>query len=88
MRKRKGKVQNNGRVRFCSLDYYKTLATDIQSKIDKIKTYYVDENQISVNYENGFSATYDVSMGDKQLKQVIKIINAYLGGTGNGTQQQ
>lgn len=86
MRKRKGKVQHNGRVRFCSLDYYKTLVTGIPSKIDKIKTYYVDENQISVNFENGFSTTYDVSMGDNQLKQVIKIINAYLGGIGNGAQ--
>lgn len=87
MRKRQGKVQHNGRVRFCSLDYYKTFVTGTPSEIDKIKTYYVDENQISVNFENGFSTTYDVSMGDKQLKQIIKIINAYLGGTGNGTQQ-
>lgn len=87
-RTKKGKVQHKKRVRFLSLDYYRTLVTGKITDIQGIKAYTCDENVIKVMYDNGHMATYYVNEGEYQLKQVIKIINAYIGGTGDGTQQQ
>lgn len=82
----KGIVRHNKRVRFCSLDYYKYCCTDEQSSIEGIHNYKCDAYTVTIHYENGYVKVYDVSDGDTQLKQVIKIINAYLGGSGDGAQ--
>lgn len=68
------------RVRFLSLDFYRTLVTGICTKIIGIKSYYCNENMIRVYYDDGFQQTYFVNEGETQLKQVIKQINAHLGG--------
>ena len=86
-RKTKGKVQHNKRVRFCSLDYYKYLCITTKSNIEGIDNYYCTPSTIWIDYSSGKIVNYDVSRGEKQLKQVIKIINAYIGGTGDGAQQ-
>lgn len=86
-RKTKGKVQHRRRVRFLCLDYYRTLVTGETTMIEGITTYRCDTNTIDVWFDNGMLRVYKVNEGEKQLKQVIKIINAYLGGTGDGTQQ-
>lgn len=85
-RKRKIKVDKK-RVRFLSLDYYRTIVTGKTTVIEGIDCYFCDDNSIKVHYTNGFVTTYFVNEGEKQLKQVVKIINAYLGGFGDGTQQ-
>lgn len=87
-RKTKGKVNHKKRVRFLCLDYYRTLVTGKTTKIEGITSYVCDENIIDILFDNGMIKVYKVNEGEKQLKQVIKIINAYLGGTGDGTQQQ
>lgn len=79
-RKTKGVVQHNKRVRFCTLDYYRTLVTGISSEIEGIKQYYCDSNKICIYFDNGYHNEYDITFGEIQLKQVVKEINAYLGG--------
>lgn len=76
----KGKVQHNKRVRFCSLDYYRTICTNSESDIQGIKRYACDDNFINVEYDTGIIIKYPVFEGKKQLKQVVKEINKYLGG--------
>lgn len=85
-RNTKGKVQHNKRVRFCSLDYYRTLVTSEQTNIEGIAWYSCTDSSITVVYVSELRVIYDVSNGEKQLKQVIKVINAYIGGRGNGAQ--
>lgn len=87
-RRTKGKVRHNKRVRFCCLDYYRQLVTGKSTDIEGIKTYVCTDAVIRVQYDSGMINTYFVNEGENQLKQVIKIINAYIGGTGNGSQQQ
>lgn len=87
-RKTKGKVNHKRRVRFCSLDYYRQLVTGKSTDIAGIKNYVCTDAVIRVQFESGMMNTYFVNEGEEQLKQVIKIINAYIGGTGNGAQQQ
>lgn len=86
MKTKKGKVNHKCRVRINRLDYYRQLVTGKSTKIEGIKSYICTDNHISVLYENGWSNTYFLNNGETQLKQVIKIINAYIGGTGNGVQ--
>ena len=74
------------RVRFCQLDYYRQIVTGETTKIQGIDTYIATDNAVKVLYANGLYKVYKVNEGEKQLKQVIKIINAYLGGTGDGAQ--
>lgn len=88
MRGKKGTGIKKARVRFCSLDYYRYLCTGLQSKIQGIAMYFADENLLTVFYDSGLKMVYKVNAGERQLKQVIKIVNAYIGGTGDGTQQQ
>jgi hypothetical protein len=68
------------------------LVTGKSSDIEGIKSYVCTDNAIHVIYESGLIMTYNVNDGryndEYQLKQVIKVINAYIGGTGDGTQQQ
>lgn len=85
--KSKCKVNHKNRVRFLQLDYYRQLVTGRSTKIEGIRTYTSSNDCVAVDYENGRLATYRVNEGEKQLKEVIKIINAYIGGTGDGTQQ-
>ena len=87
-RKNKGFVQHKKRVRFCSLDYYKHLVTGKVTDIEGIKFYLCNDNTIHSWYDNGHEAIFVVNEGESQLKQAIKQINAYLGGTIDGTQQQ
>jgi hypothetical protein len=76
------------RVRFISLDYYRYIVTGKPTDIQGIKSYHCDDNIIDVEYENGFKYRYYINSGEHQLKSVIKIINKYLGGDSDGTQQQ
>ena len=85
---KKGKVNHKKRVRFLCLDYYRQLVTGKSTNIEGIKTYVCTDNTVHVEFESGLIKTYVVNEGEYQLKQVIKVINAYLGGTGAGTQQQ
>ena len=87
-RKTKGKVHHKKRVRFLCLDYYRQLVTGKSTDIEGIKSYVCTDAAIRVIYDSGLMATYIVNEGEYQLKQVIKVINAYIGGTGNGAQQQ
>lgn len=87
MRGKKGTGQQKERVRFCRLDYYRYLCTGEPSKIQGIDNYIADENVISVIYKNDEIRRYKVNDGERQLKDVIKIINNYIGGRGDGTQQ-
>ena len=80
------KVTKHRRVRFLSLDYYRTICTGFKTDIVGIKDYYCDDDVINVHYESGLCKAYAVNEGEHQLKEVIKIINAYIGGTGNGAQ--
>lgn len=85
---RKKKVNcTKRRVRFLSLDYYRNIVTGKQTNILGINSYVADDNRLMVNYSSGLSKVYFVHEGEKQLKQVIKVINAYIGGTGDGAQQ-
>lgn len=84
--KTKGKVRHNKRVRFWQLDYYRNLATGSQTEIEGIKWYVCMANYINIEYDSGLIKTYDVHEGEKQLKHVIKVINHYIGGTGDGAQ--
>lgn len=88
MSKKRKIISNKQRVRFCSLDYYRTIVTGKESDILGIKYYRCDDDTIVVQYENGFKYTYFVNEGEHQLKEVVKIINKYLGGECDGTQQQ
>ena len=74
------------RVRFCQLDYYRQIVTGETTKIQGIDTYVATDNVVKVLYTNGLYRVYNVNEGKKQLKDVIKIINAYLGGVGDGAQ--
>lgn len=85
MRKKKVNCTKE-RVRFCQLDYYRQIVTGETTKIQGIDTYVATDNVVKVLYANGLYKVYKVNEGEKQLKEVIKIINAYLGGTGNGAQ--
>lgn len=92
-RKIKGKVNHKKRVRFLRLDYYRQLVTGHSTEIEGIELYVCTDNTIYVLYDSGKSVTYDITAekyhdSEYQLKQVIKVINAYIGGTGDGTQQQ
>lgn len=92
-RKTKGKVQHKKRVRFLRLDYYRQLVTGKSTDIEGIKNYVCTDNTIHVIYESGLVMTYNINDvgyydSEYQLKRVIKVINAYIGGTGDGTQQQ
>ena len=85
---RKKKVNcTKRRVRFLSLDYYRNIVTGKQTNILGIDSYSADDNKILVNYSSGLTKVYFVNEGENQLKRVIKIINAYIGGTGDGSQQ-
>lgn len=84
----KGKVNHKKRVRFLCLDYYRQLVTGKSTDIEGIRAYVCTDNTIHVLFDNGLTQTYIVNEGEHQLKQVIKVINAYLGGNGDGTQQQ
>lgn len=85
-KERKGKVQHNGRVRFLQLDYYRYLATCKTTKIQGIYYYLCMPTYINIQYDSGLTKTYDVHEGEHQLKHVIKVINAYIGGNGDGAQ--
>lgn len=74
------------RVRFLSLDYYRNIVTGKPTNILGITSYSADDNKILVNYSSGLTKVYFVNEGENQLKRVIKIINAYIGGTGDGAQ--
>ena len=74
------------RSRFLRFDYYRYIVTGMQSKIAGIYEYSCTDNAIHIHFENGFVKSYKVNEGEEQLKQVIKIINAYIGGTGDGAQ--
>lgn len=87
-RKTKGKVRHHKRVRFLCLDYYRQLVTGKSTEIEGITSYVCTDAAIRVIYDNGKMETYIVNEGEYRLKQVIKIINAYIGGTGDGAQQQ
>lgn len=87
MRKRtKGIVRTKKRVRFLCLDYYRTLVTGDFTQIQGITQYFCNENEIQVLFDNGFIKVYPVNEGERQLKDVIKAINAYLGGATDGAQ--
>ena len=68
------------RVRFLSLDYYRTLVTGKCTPIEGIHSYWADDEIINVHFENGYCKTYIVNEGEYQLKQAVKMINTYLGG--------
>ena len=74
------------RVRFCQLDHYRKIVTGVSTKIVGIEDYVSNDDFIKVMYVTGLIKTYYINEGEKQLKEVIKIINAYLGGTGDGAQ--
>ena len=82
----KGKVNHKKRVRFCCLDYYRTIVTGEVTNIDGITQYFCNDNEIHVLFDNGFIRVYPVNEGERQLKEVIKAINAYLGGNSDGAQ--
>ena len=88
MRGKKGTGTSKARVRFCRLDYYRYLCTGEPSRILGIDRYFADENKMTVFYSSGETRIYKLNEGEKQLKDVIKIINNYIGGRGDGTQQQ
>ena len=85
---RKRKLVTKKRVRFCQLDYYRFLHNHSVTDIQGITSYYCTANIIVIYYDNCCKKEYFVNKGEKQLKEVIKIINAYIGGSGDGTQQQ
>jgi hypothetical protein len=85
---RKRKLVTKKRVRFCQLDYYRYLHNQAVTDIQGITNYYCTANTIVIFYDNCCKKEYFVNKGEKQLKEVIKIINAYIGGSGDGTQQQ
>ena len=76
----KGIVNHKKRVRFLCLDYYRAIVTGKPTDIEGITQYFCDDNTIQVLFDNGFIKVYPVNEGEKQLKEVIKAINAYLGG--------
>ena len=82
----KGIVRHKKRVRFLCLDYYRTIVTGNQTNIEGITQYFCNDNEIQVLFDNGFIKVYPVNEGERQLKEVIKAINMYLGGAGDGAQ--
>ena len=82
----KGIVRHKKRVRFLCLDYYRTIVTGNQTNIEGITQYFCTDNEIQVLFDNGFISVYPVNEGERQLKEVIKAINMYLGGAGDGAQ--